>query len=311
MCCSTFRCFGGRGDEAQRLHEQALVPLAELVEGQLGPMGDQGPHLLVVRRAVRVDQELVARVEVDHASHGRTLGHRRPPAPQREHALDEVLAQHRVVQPSLLLHRQQREAAHEQAGEDPTPRRTGGPPPPGCPPTPARGRGRPRAGGRRGGRGYTRTRSMPLDGESFLKTKPQRSSAASCSRRSAAQAVMRSVTSSPVVVTTSRGAAGSPTRRIGGRGTPNPVSTSGHTGTHSTQRPSVSTRKASRLAPPSQRTGCPSRQLLMPRRMGPFIAPRPPAGRGPRSSRGTRGPCAARGRARGQGRAAPASPRAA
>ena len=39
--------------------------------------------------------------------------------------------------------------------------------------------------------------------------------------------------------------------RIGGRGTPRPISTSGHTGTHSTKGPSVSIRNASRLWPPS------------------------------------------------------------
>ena len=48
---------------------------------------------------------------------------------------------------------------------------------------------------------------------------------------------------------------------------PCPTSTSGHTGTHSTYRPSVSVRKLSRLWPPSKRTFCPSRQDEMPMRM--------------------------------------------
>ena len=38
-----------------------------------------------------------------------------------------------------------------------------------------------------------------------------------------------------------------------------PTSTSGHTGIHSTRSPRTSTRKASRLCPPSHRTRWPSR----------------------------------------------------
>src|SRR5688572_32603057 len=52
------------------------------------------------------------------------------------------------------------------------------------------------------------------------------------------------------------------------RGVPKPHSTSGQTGTHSTKRPNVPVRNASRLWPPSNRTGCPSRHAEMPMRIG-------------------------------------------
>src|SRR5690349_3077072 len=52
------------------------------------------------------------------------------------------------------------------------------------------------------------------------------------------------------------------------RGVPNPHSTSGQTDTHSTKRPNVSVRNASRLWPPSKRTGSPSRHVEMPMRIG-------------------------------------------
>src|SRR6478736_3453223 len=58
------------------------------------------------------------------------------------------------------------------------------------------------------------------------------------------------------------------TSRMASRGVPNPHSTSGHTGTHSTKRPNVSVRNASRLWPPSKRTGSPSRHVEMPMRIG-------------------------------------------
>ena len=65
-----------------------------------------------------------------------------------------------------------------------------------------------------------------------------------------------------------RGSVRSLTKRIDSLGVPNPASTSGQTGTHSTCFPRISTRNWSRLWPPSYRTGSPSRHRLMPRRRG-------------------------------------------
>ncbi len=90
--------------------------------------------------------------------------------------------------------------------------------------------------------GKTLTRSMPLEGDRLLKTNPQSPSFSSWAVRRFAQASMRSVRSRLVRVVTRRGRPGSPSRCIDSRGTPSPHSTSGQTGTYSTQAPRVSRR---------------------------------------------------------------------
>ena len=136
---------------------------------------------------------------------------------------------------------------------------------------------------------YTLTRIKPLEGESFLKTKPHRSSPASRSSRARAQVCIRSVWSIPVREVTRRGASSSPTRRNVSRGTGRPHSTSGQTGTHSTNRPSVSVRNGSLDPTPFQRTFSPSRQALIPILIGSCITTSyvaPSGAMSPRQSQG-------------------------
>ena len=93
--------------------------------------------------------------------------------------------------------------------------------------------------------------SIPELGESFLQMYPHRSRRDSSSRRAIAHRSIRSVWSIPVLFVIRWGRFGSPTSRIASRGTESPHSTSGQTGTHSTNGASVSLRKKSRLCPPS------------------------------------------------------------
>ncbi len=98
---------------------------------------------------------------------------------------------------------------------------------------------------------YTLTRSIPELGESFLQMYPLRSTSSRLRSFLRHQACISSVKSVPDTAPTRRGSSGSPTRCIASLGTGKPHSTSGQTGTYSTNRPSVSTRNASLLWPPS------------------------------------------------------------
>ena len=60
--------------------------------------------------------------------------------------------------------------------------------------------------------------------------------------------------------------------RIGSRGVPSPIETSGQYGTQSTYGPSSSVRNRYRLCPPLNRTSSPSRQLDTPTRGLPVIS---------------------------------------
>src|SRR3954470_16225812 len=84
---------------------------------------------------------------------------------------------------------------------------------------------------------------------------------------------MRAVQSSPerwptILATATSGSPAARTRRSDSRGIDIPTSTSGQTGTNSTNGPSASTRNASRLCWPSKRTSRPMRQAETPMRMG-------------------------------------------
>src|SRR5207253_744805 len=57
-------------------------------------------------------------VEGDQTTAGHARSERTPPARVREHALEEVLSVHRIVEAGLLLDREKREALHQRAGEE-------------------------------------------------------------------------------------------------------------------------------------------------------------------------------------------------
>ena len=98
---------------------------------------------------------------------------------------------------------------------------------------------------------------MPQLGDLALNTYPSRS--ASGSGRASIEPVWSAVplrlTSRPPAVS-----------RIGSRGVPSPIETSGQYGTQSTYGPSSSVRNRYRLWPPLNRTSSPSRQLDTPTR---------------------------------------------
>src|SRR3569833_4170212 len=81
-------------------------------------------------------------------------------------------------------------------------------------------------------------------------------------------AVSGAVTSSDASSTpNARGASASPTRRMGGRGTPMPMATSGHTGMNSNTCASLLVCLLFCLCLPSYRTLSPTRQALTPTRI--------------------------------------------
>ncbi|MOA13640.1 hypothetical protein D3C78_1337020 [compost metagenome] len=61
-----------------------------------------------------------------------------------------------------------------------------------------------------------------------------------------------------------RGVAGSPTRRMGSRGMPSPMATSGHSATKLKCSARVRLHSRDSLCPPLKRTGSPSRHALIP-----------------------------------------------
>ena len=103
---------------------------------------------------------------------------------------------------------------------------------------------------------------MPQLGDLALNTYPSRS--AGGKGRAAIAAVWSAVpprlTSRPPAVS-----------RIGSRGVPSPMDTSGQYGTQSTYGPSSSVRNRYRLCPPLNRTSSPSRQLDTPTRGLPTV----------------------------------------
>src|SRR5262249_14833479 len=115
---------------------------------------------------------------------------------------------------------------------------------------------------------YSLTRAIPQLGESFLKMYPERFVSSNVSSFRSVNEVNEGVRFRLVVIVTSWGLLGSPTRRIASRGVPNPASTSGQTGTHSTYRLNTSVRNRSRLCPPSKRTSSPNKHRLTPIRIG-------------------------------------------
>jgi hypothetical protein len=208
-----------RGLQRERIHEHFLI-LGEDVPARPSLRRSGNPAERGHRRAaVGHDEELVLSVEAHDCVQGAPVLHQAAPSPEDEHALDEVLPQARVVEPTLVFHGQVGEPLSEGAGEHAL--------------APVR---------RIAFLVVDLDPASPELGERDLKTKPHRSSRSSSADRCCAHFRMRSVRSVLVRTVTSRGDAGSPTRRIDSRGTPRPHSTSGQTGTQRTCLPRVSTR---------------------------------------------------------------------
>ena len=140
------------------------------------------------------------------------LGQQFPPAPPEKEPFDEIFPDFRVMQPAFVFHRQEREMLHEDPGKEPH----------------ALAR-YPRLliidldPGQAAARGFAlKDKAAQIFGGQF----PHPSFGPGLPERSVRSSLVRTVRS--------RGASGSPTRRMGSRGTPRPHSTSGQTGTNST-----------------------------------------------------------------------------
>jgi len=81
------------------------------------------------RRAIA--QQLVGGVEGDEVAPAHPAGDRRLPAVVREQPLDEALPERRILEPPLLLHRQERQPREEDGGEGADPVAPGRPAAPG------------------------------------------------------------------------------------------------------------------------------------------------------------------------------------
>jgi len=71
-----------------------------------------------VFRTVCHDKQLVACMELDEAPEGGLASYELPPSFEDKNALDEVLAQPRVVQPPLVLYGYEGKPFHERRRED-------------------------------------------------------------------------------------------------------------------------------------------------------------------------------------------------
>jgi len=113
-----------RGQLLQRRHELRRVALAQF--GALDALGvrDQSSQFGIGARRVRHQSQLVRGMKRHQRAggpSGAAVGEQRAQPMVREHPLDEVLAQIRIVQPTLLFDRQIGQAADQRLGEQAAP----------------------------------------------------------------------------------------------------------------------------------------------------------------------------------------------
>jgi hypothetical protein len=111
----------GGGDLPQAGHVDLLILLGELSTGSPLGVGDQLAQAAVPGPVVGHEQELLAGVEADQVSHRPAPLEHRPEAPVSEQALEEVLAQARVVEPAVLLGGEVGEPLQQGGGEQAPP----------------------------------------------------------------------------------------------------------------------------------------------------------------------------------------------
>ena len=107
---------GGRA--AQGAHQLTEIAGGQLVQVLLAEVAQQAAEGLLLLRVGGHQQVFVAGVEVDQALTADAIGQQALPAGVDEHAVEEVLAQHRVVQAAFLFQRQLRVAGMQGGGED-------------------------------------------------------------------------------------------------------------------------------------------------------------------------------------------------
>ncbi len=138
----TLACRPGVAETAEGLHVEARVGIEPLLPLGFPGLRDQPAEGPVVLRAVREERQLLGGVEANEAARRRVLGEETPQADVGEDALDEVLAEPRVVQAPVLLDGKEREALGSEGA-----RRARGPFSPACPARRRRARGRARTRG--------------------------------------------------------------------------------------------------------------------------------------------------------------------
>ena len=152
MCCSTFACRRGVAMTLERRHELGRIAILKFAPVHRLARCHQAAETLIGLRPVGHERELVHRMEPHDIPHRPAGGEQMRETSIRKHALDEVLAQARIVEPPFLFDRQRGKRVTRASANSPRPDFSGIPPVP-----------------------YTLTRSRPQVGESFFNTKPQSS----------------------------------------------------------------------------------------------------------------------------------------
>jgi len=98
--------------EEQGLHKELLIRLIECSDRHASPLGHQPSHAAIVSGAVGEYQQLVLGVEL-HQDAATTLTYYKLPPPfHGKDALDEIITKRRIMEPSLILKRQQGEVVY-------------------------------------------------------------------------------------------------------------------------------------------------------------------------------------------------------
>ena len=111
----------------KRRHEFGRIAILELLPSDRRARCHQAAETLIRLRHMGHQCEFVGGVESYDGPYRPACGEEDPEPPIRKDALDEVLAQCRIVQPALFLNRKERKAGNQGAGKQPAARPHGHP----------------------------------------------------------------------------------------------------------------------------------------------------------------------------------------
>jgi len=108
--------FFGRGQHPQCLGQEEAISLIRLFEFRR-QVGHESAHPAIMFLAVSKKEHFMTGMKIDKYPPPGRNGDKVAEVPVNEDALDEVLSQPVIVEPTILLHRQEGEMAHEGSGE--------------------------------------------------------------------------------------------------------------------------------------------------------------------------------------------------
>jgi len=108
--------FFGRGQNPQCLGQKKAISSIRLVEFRR-QVGHEPAHSAIMFLAVSKKEHFMTGMKIDKCPPPGRHGDEIAEVPVNEDALDEVLSQPVIVEPTILLHRQEGEMAHEGSGE--------------------------------------------------------------------------------------------------------------------------------------------------------------------------------------------------